>query len=105
MALNKILSGQLSLTAAVATQGPDTGNISSGFYVTFPAKNTSTYCWVGNTAKESASDVSTTDLFYLKDDGVLYFEQGRISNLNELWFMGATDATTDGADVICWITG
>ena len=105
MALTKILSGQISLTAAVATQGPDLGNISSGFYITFPATNTSTYAWIGNAAAETSSDVSTTDLFYLKDDGLLYFQEGRISNLNELWVIGATDASTDGADVICWITG
>jgi hypothetical protein len=105
MALNKILSGQISLTAGVAVQGTDTGNISSGFYITFPEKNTSTYAWVGNAARESSSDVSSTDLFYLKDDGLLFFNQGRIQNLNELWFMGSSDATTDGADVVCWITG
>jgi hypothetical protein len=105
MALSKILSGQISLTAAVATQGPDVGNMSSGLFITFPGKNTSTYAWVGNTAKETSSDVSSSDLFYLKDDGLLYFEEGRIANLNELWVMGATDASTDGSDVICWITG
>lgn len=105
MALTKILSGQISLTAAVATQGPDVANISKGFYVTFPAKNTSTYAWLGNAAREASSDVSSTDLFYLKDDGVLFFEQARIANLNEMWFMGATDASTDGSDVVCWISG
>jgi len=101
----KILSGQISLTAGVAVAGADTGNISSGFYITFPAKNTSTYCWVGNANDAASSDVSTSDLFYLKDDGTLFFEQGRLANLNELWFVGSSDATTDGADVVCWITG
>jgi hypothetical protein len=101
----KILSGQVSLTAGVAVAGADTGNISSGFYITFPARNTSTFCWVGNAGDVSSSDVSTTDLFYLKDDGMLFFDEKRITNLNELWFVGATDATTDGSDVVCWITG
>jgi hypothetical protein len=105
MALTKVLSGQISLTAGVAVQGANIANISNGFYVTFPAKNTSTYCWVGNNAAATSSDVATTDLFYLKDDGMLFFEAGRIDNLNEMWFVGATDATTDGADVVCWITG
>lgn len=101
----KRLSGQISLTAGVAVAGADIENISNGFYVTFPAKNTSTYCWIGNGNDASSSDVSSSDLFYLKDDGMLYFEQGRIGNLNELWVMGATDASTDGSDVVCWITG
>lgn len=105
MALTKTISGQLSLTAAVAVQGPDVANMSGGLYVTFPAKNTSTYCWCGNTAKETSSDVSSSDLFYLKDDGLLYFTETRLKNLNEMWFMGATDASTDGSDVVCWITG
>lgn len=101
----KTLSGQISLTREVAVAGADTGNISSGFYITFPASNTSTWCWVGNANKDSSSDVSTTDLFYLKDDGMLYFEEGRIANLNELWFMGSSEASTDGSDVVCWISG
>ena len=105
MALNKIISGQVSLTPGVAVQGADIGNISSGFYIVFPASNTSTFCYLGNAGAEASSDVSTTDLFYLKDDGLLYFAEGRINNMNEMWFMGATDATTDGSDVVCWITG
>ena len=105
MALTKIVSGQLPLTPEVAVQGPDVANMSGGLFVCFPAKNTSTYCWVGNNAKTSSSDVSSTDLFYLKDDGMLFFDEKRINNLNELWFMGATDCTTDNSDVVCWITG
>ena len=105
MALTKVVSGQLPLSQEAATQGPDVANMSGGLYVTFPAKNTSTYCWVGNNAKTSSSDVSSTDLFYLKDDGTLFFSADRINNLNELWFLGSTDCTTDGSDVICWITG
>lgn len=101
----KKLSGQVSLTAGVAVRGADIPNITKGFYVVFPARNTSTFCWIGDAERASSSDVSTTDLFYLKDDGMLFFEQGRIENMNELWLLGATDASTDGSDVVCWITG
>lgn len=100
----KILSGQISITPGVAVAG-SSQNISSGFYVTFPGNNTSTFCWIGNNGDVASSDVSTSDLFYLKDDGLLYFEEGRITNISELWVLGATDADTDGSDVVCWITG
>lgn len=101
----KILSGQVSLTPGVAVAGANTGNINSGFYVFFPASNTSTFVWIGNNNKDSSSDVSTTDLFRLKEDQVLFFDGKRVTNMNELWLMAATDASTDGSDVVCWITG
>ena len=101
----KILSGQVSLTPGVAVAGANTGNINSGFYVFFPASNTSTYCWIGNNAKTSSSDVSSSDLFRLAEDKTLFFDGKRVENFNELWVMGATDASTDGSDVVCWITG
>ena len=101
----KVISGQIALTPGVAVRGPNSGNITGGFYITFPARNTSTFCWVGDSGEDSSSDVTTADLFYLKDDGMLFFEPKRIANMNEIWFMGATDATTDGSDVVCWITG
>lgn len=101
----KILSGQVALDPGVAVAGTDTGNINSGFYIWFPSSNTSTFVWVGNNNKTTSSDVSTTDLFKLKEDTLLYFEYGRIENMNELWFLAATDATTDFSDVVCWITG
>jgi hypothetical protein len=102
----KILSGQVVLSVeGTPTQGPDVGHISSGVYITFPTINTGTYCYVGNNAYATSSDVATTDLYVLGDGGTLYFAEGRVRNLNEFWFIPSTNTSTDGGDVVCWITG
>jgi hypothetical protein len=106
MSLSKILSGRLQVgEPGTVTQGPDIGNISSGLYITWPTLNTGTHCWLGNSAALVSTDVSTTDLYVLEDGKMLYFEQGRITNLNEMWFVSGTDSATDGTDFVCWITG
>ena len=102
----KILSGRLAVgVAGTATQGPDTGNISSGFYVTFPKLNTGTYVFLGNPGTATTTDVSSTDLFVLEEGSTLYFEEGRIENMNELWFVAGSDSSSDGTDYVCWLTG